>query len=523
MASTFLSRVATIIFALAPFTVQSASATTSRHSLEQQTTRDLHLESAAGFEGEDPTLSETYSFLEGLKKGEQSWDKFFNTGLASRMAWGVILSGPKPYQLNSDAEMIPASLTKIFVAGAVLKYKNSNERIATAVTWQARPDGSAENVTIIGSGDPTWGVKEFNETLTTRADEVAAVLRSNGVQTVHGPIEVKASDPRWNIIKRHPGWKDSFGTQCSAALAQAINLNSNCARFLITSPRKGRWIEAGVPVEVNLDLKLGSSTQIEVQAVDNIDVDSYSYKITGTIAEGASRTFYLPIHRSADWFKNLLTEALVRAQIVHQNQKPEPVTTFPRLSVVYSTEIHHILKPYLKESNNFLGDALFKYLAGSVLVGAKMTTGSIADAGRALLFEYTREVGNGADASEFYDGSGLSYSNRVSAKGVLSILEYLQRDEEFDLFLDWLPIAGVDGTLKERMRGTAAYNNLRAKTGSLDKVSNLAGYVSEMDGKGQITGRIPFVILSATAGYTTASRTVQNKVGAALSALVKEE
>ena len=91
----------------------------------------------------------------------------------------------------------------------------------------------------------------------------------------------------------------------------------------------------------------------------------------------------------------------------------------------------------------------------------------------------------GADSAGFAvrDGSGLSRHDYVSPETIVRVLDAMRRHPEFALFRDALPIAGVDGTIRTRMRGTPAAGNAHAKTGTLDKARNLSGYVTTADGR----------------------------------------
>ncbi|HEY4612059.1 MAG TPA: D-alanyl-D-alanine carboxypeptidase/D-alanyl-D-alanine-endopeptidase, partial [Bacteroidota bacterium] len=92
----------------------------------------------------------------------------------------------------------------------------------------------------------------------------------------------------------------------------------------------------------------------------------------------------------------------------------------------------------------------------------------------------------GIDTTKFLmvDGSGVSHYNLLSAEMLVQLLTGMERRPDlFPLFYESLPIAGVDGTLKSRMKGTPAEQNLRAKTGSISGVSSLSGYVRTQDGE----------------------------------------
>ena len=81
------------------------------------------------------------------------------------------------------------------------------------------------------------------------------------------------------------------------------------------------------------------------------------------------------------------------------------------------------------------------------------------------------------------EGSGLAYRNEVSPESIVSLLQYMSRHKYGDVFMDSLPVAGLDGTLQNRMKGTVASGNLRAKTGTLAHVVTLSGYVTSVAGE----------------------------------------
>jgi D-alanyl-D-alanine carboxypeptidase/D-alanyl-D-alanine-endopeptidase (penicillin-binding protein 4) len=83
----------------------------------------------------------------------------------------------------------------------------------------------------------------------------------------------------------------------------------------------------------------------------------------------------------------------------------------------------------------------------------------------------------------FRDGSGMSRHNFVTPRAIVHVLAAMHRSGSAAAFRDALPIAGVDGTLRNRMRNTSAAGNVRAKTGTMDKVRSLSGFVTTADGR----------------------------------------
>src|SRR5205823_6372706 len=100
-----------------------------------------------------------------------------------------------------------------------------------------------------------------------------------------------------------------------------------------------------------------------------------------------------------------------------------------------------------------------------------------ADSGRTVIARQFTAWNIPPDGYVVRDGSGLSRSDLVSPETIVSVLDAMRRSSNFSLFYESLPIAGVDGTIRTRMRDTPAQGNLRAKTGTLSMVRSLSGYV----------------------------------------------
>ena len=132
-----------------------------------------------------------------------------------------------------------------------------------------------------------------------------------------------------------------------------------------------------------------------------------------------------------------------------------------------------LIKLTNKPSDNFFAETLVKDLALQAR-GRGTTAG-----GARIAAAFARRLGSGA---RLVDGSGLSRGNRASPYRVVRLLGAMSRRDEYDAFLDSLPIAGRDGTLYDRMRRGAARRRCRGKTGTLSDVSALSGYCEARSG-----------------------------------------
>ncbi len=146
------------------------------------------------------------------------------------------------------------------------------------------------------------------------------------------------------------------------------------------------------------------------------------------------------------------------------------------MHTVYSAPLATLLKILNKDSDNFFAEMLLKglgrdvYGVGSTAAGLRVARETLAD------------LGVPDDAYRLYDGSGLCYLDRLSAKAVVRLLRAMRLREEWATLRASLAIAGVDGTLETRMRGTAAAGNFRGKTGTLRISCCLSGTVQSADG-----------------------------------------
>jgi len=180
------------------------------------------------------------------------------------------------------------------------------------------------------------------------------------------------------------------------------------------------------------------------------------------------------------WAAGKLTTMLRRAGVTVSHAPARGVV--PATATLVHTErsaaLSRILAAMNKPSDNFIAEELLKGLGASAAGSATSAggTGTTA-AGAAVATGYLASIG-AAKESRIRDGSGLSYQNKLSAHALVKVLGAATRRPDFLVFWKSLPVAGVDGTLSYRMRGTRAAGNVHAKTGTLAAASALSGYVT---------------------------------------------
>jgi serine-type D-Ala-D-Ala carboxypeptidase/endopeptidase (penicillin-binding protein 4) len=144
------------------------------------------------------------------------------------------------------------------------------------------------------------------------------------------------------------------------------------------------------------------------------------------------------------------------------------------VAVVRSSTMTRIADLTNVYSNNFFAEMLIK------LLGARLGGGGTTAAGAAVVEAFAREHGSAVQA---IDGSGLTRSNRASPRQVIDLLLAMREDPAGDEFIQDLALTGKEGTVDDRMSGTAAYGRCRTKTGTITGVSNLSGYCFNQSGR----------------------------------------
>ena len=164
-----------------------------------------------------------------------------------------------------------------------------------------------------------------------------------------------------------------------------------------------------------------------------------------------------------------------------------------------------ILKLMNKPSDNWIAELLFKTI-GAEVIGKPGTWRK----GREAVTNFLNEIMGELPPYRFVDGSGLSRYNLLNAELLTKLLVYIYHNFELmPEYLASLPIAGVDGTLKNRMQGVSAEKVLRAKTGTLSGVSALAGYTVTADDEVFAFG----ILISHYVGSATPARGIQDRIG----------
>lgn len=395
--------------------------------------------------------------------------------------------GSVVFAQNPDELLNPASNVKLFTAAGALARLGPDYRFDTEYLCDAESkdqmarDGKVKVLFMRGHGDPTL--------TTERLYQSVSDLMHAGVREVVGDIVV---DDTWFDQEREPpGYDQEHGDRAYLAPPGALSLNWNAVGVYLRpgggvgSPAVAELEPASEYFTLESRLFTGTATQRRFNVVSGLDKDKLHQKIevTGYVPyEKGSWSVWKKIDSPALYtgftLKRLLAERGIKVKgkvklgTAPQNAKLVAVTQSDTLDIV--------LKRLNKHSSNFVAEQLIKTL-GAEARGVPGTHPKGIDAIEEFL---EREVGLKRGTYVMRNGSGLNDTNRFSAAQINSLLKYMW--EHFPLapeYLSSVGIAGKDGTLKYRFEGTDAVWRLRAKTGTLENVSALSGYVQAVSGE----------------------------------------
>jgi len=409
--------------------------------------------------------------------------------------WGVLvvdpLSGDTLYSRNAGKLFMPASNQKLLTGATALALLGADFRFETRLMGGAYPVNGilTGDLAVMGTGDPSYSDSLAAGDAMAPLRALADSLAARGVREITGRL-VRGTDAFPDSSLGY-GWAwDDLDFDYSAPVDELF-FNEGFARITVFGGRG-----PGSPVTVRT---APAASVPLIGAVDVTTVDACcmsrsrvewfgdvrgrrpSVSLKGTVRPGDSVTVDVSLrHSSAAWLDAFAEALAVRGISVRGGVEANAVADTAGLVTLVtrlSPPLRAILPHFEKPSQNQFGEILLKTL------GRARTGVGSADSGRRVIERQL--VAWGADSAGFAvrDGSGLSRHDYVSPATIVRVLDAMRQHAEFRTFYDALPVAGVDGTILSRMKGTPAEGNVHAKTGTLDKARALSGYVTTADGR----------------------------------------
>ncbi|MDP2302980.1 MAG: D-alanyl-D-alanine carboxypeptidase/D-alanyl-D-alanine-endopeptidase [Ignavibacteria bacterium] len=417
----------------------------------------------------------------------QQIDDIFNDPNFSNANWGVVIqslvTGEYFYKKNENKLFIPASNLKLFTTSAALNILGADYKFKTELHYKGKLDGPIlrGDLVVRGFGDPTISGRFFNEDIYKVFNDWADSLLELGIDEISGNIV--GDDNAFDNKGLGKGWAWDYETDWYAAPTSAISFNDNCVDLLIKPTRIGQKAEIKITPETKYIVLINnvitvpndSDTAIKIYRERGTNV----INVYGTITQKNSPyKAYATVNNPTQYSMIVLKEVLLQKGI-KVNGFPIDIDDISRdidfsdsyyLFSYYSLPLKDIIKVINKNSQNFFAEQLMKVIGYEVENYGTIANG--VDASENIF----NQMGINTDNIAIFDGSGLSRMNLITPNQFVTLLNYMYRSDDFIYFYNSLPIAGIDGTLANRMRKTRAQNNVRAKTGFVYSVRSLCGY-----------------------------------------------
>lgn len=391
-----------------------------------------------------------------------------------------VSTGQEWYAHAATTPQKPASVQKLFVTAAALDRFPADFALETAAYLHG------DELWIVGGGDPGLGDERFADRAHVDRDAVfdrwAAALKSRGVTTVNKIVlDVSIFDDQ----VRHPDWPDNQQERWYQAPVGGLNYNDNCLD--VSFNVQGRDITLDLhpdlpPELITNRLRVGDKQRAVItrRPGSNVFEVSGTAKRDGTfdpVCAGDPTVFFgYALHTA------LVTRGVaVPGPIVARTLRPADLATAEQIDTQRTPLADAVWRCNLFSQNMF-AEALLKSLAAYDPNGQRAGEPGSWPAGTRILRETLTHLGVDLTGFEFRDGSGLSHDNRVTARGVVDLLRRMHTHPRAEVFRNSLSQPGEPGSLRTRYFDERLRGRLYGKTGTLDGVRCLAGYLQRPDG-----------------------------------------
>ncbi len=422
-------------------------------------------------------------------------------------------SGKKMAGINENRVLIPASTQKLLTSFTALDILGEDYQYETKINYSGKIDDQGTlngNIYIIGSGDPTLGSHKFKESLAFEEliRRISKEIKRAGILKINGKII--ADESIFNSFPISPSWQWNDLGNYYACGAWGININEN--QYTIRFSKRAKVgnrpkLTSYGPKVPGLEL----SNELVVDSAgtgDNAYIfgGPYNYKkrIVGTIPAGKG-SFAIkgsipdpPLFMAYHLMKRLNKDGIDVDEYETQYEPRKKRTK--NIYTIFSPTLKQIAQRANLESNNLYSEALLKTIA------TKQSTGGSGGVGIYLMKRFLRKLKIKTESMHLEDGSGLSARNNLNSMLLATFLQrYANTFDDINEVLRYLPSAGVSGTLSKMFKNSSARGRVWAKTGTMDRVHNYAGYIRTKSGRW-----VSFAIL--VNGFSVNQQTMRKKL-----------
>ncbi len=436
------------------------------------------------------SISRTDSFT----KLRSQIDSVFSQPYFAHAHWGAYIKSLKTgkvwYSRNANKMFMPASNEKIPSAASALTVLGPQFKFETDLCYDGSIAGDTlkGNLIVFGNGDPTL-YSHFQKDPRDLFRSWAVMLKGRGIKNISG--NVIGDDNAFEDEALGYGWSfDGLDSWYSAEVG-ALQFNEDYIDLRIVPPST---VNGEVEIIPNIPTKYFNIIK-NIEVTDTGRTRIFISRPYGTndihvngVVRAGSRAFERSpsIHNPTLFYVTVLKETL-EEEGINVNGKAEDcddiegwqhtAADFNILDKHLSPPMKDIIKEMMKRSQNLYAETMPR-----ILGWYKTGEGSFRE-GKRVVADVLKKFGIEPRTYAYMDGSGLSRYDYISPEQEVKILQAMTKSPYWDVWYDALPIAGIDGTLRNRMKGTAAEKNVHAKTGTISNVRGLSGYITTGGGE----------------------------------------
>ena len=401
------------------------------------------------------------------------------------------------FEENGEKYFMPASNMKSFTVAAAMEKLSPEFRFVTSVFAPTMPDANGTirgDLMIYGRGDVSFSTAFYDGDYYKGIDVLATKIANAGVKRIEGNLVGDESYFTGNPIPPSWEWDDLqwyYGAEISA-----LGVNDNAIDLTIKSSSVNEPCRVLVqPINtivkiVNHCVISPSGTKREIQIEKKLPQNII--EISGTMPlDDKGYQGYIAVSRPAELFVEMLRQLLIQKGVFVTGQNrvigAKDKANSPAVAPIEITKLESplfsvIAAKTLKPSQNLYTETILWTLGEQFgdKTNPKLTS---AERGLGVVQNFLLQAGISADSIIQWDGSGLSRHNLITPNSAVQLYSYMATSRYANAWRDALTIGGVDGTLKSRFKGTLAAENVRGKTGTIDQVSALSGYVTTVSGE----------------------------------------
>jgi serine-type D-Ala-D-Ala carboxypeptidase/endopeptidase (penicillin-binding protein 4) len=415
--------------------------------------------------------------------------------------WGIKIvsldTGKTMFETNASRLMGPASNCKLYTGAVALDHFGGDYQIPTPIYATAKPNrfGTIHgDLIVVGHGDPTWNPRRFGTNFWAPFEPFIAALTNAGVRKVTGDLIADATYFHGEPTGSSLSIDDFQDGECP--YISALTLNDGLAQVRVEPTTVGAPCRLDV-LQPDADLMFSNCTST-VAAGGRHHVSYYMpygekvvYVFGQTPVGETNDDLDISVLDPAQWFGDCLKDALAQHGIkvsgkvrgVTWPQSYDLGSNDVKIGEVLSPPLREVVRIYMKPSQNLENDTVLADVGEATRTTDTPSWRTSEQLGLAAIHQFLDTNDLPADEVHFDEGSGLSNNNMATANSFAALLQFMWQHPASQDFINSLPIAAEDGTLRKRFHGTPAAGNIRAKTGTLRWVNSLSGYVTSAAGE----------------------------------------